>query len=74
MPKEFAYNLDNTNLDGMMPEDLAEFARHATTLRDYAVTKHRAMILRAEGKTTFATRLEEHCDALYALLPSNWQW
>jgi hypothetical protein len=74
MAKEFAYDLDSINLDCMMVEDVAEFVEHITTLRDYVVLKHRAMILRAEGKTHLAAKLEDGCDVLYALLPSNWQW
>jgi hypothetical protein len=74
MAKEFAYDLDGINLDCMMVEDVAEFIEHITTLRDYVALKHRAMILRAAGKIDLAAKLEDGCDVLYAMLPSNWRW
>lgn len=74
MAKEFDYDLDCTNLDVMTPDELCEFATHLATLLEFARTKRQAMVLRVEGKVTYALTLEEHCDALYSVLPKNWQW
>ena len=74
MAKEFAYDLDSINLDAMMPEDVAEFATHLQTLLEYARAKWHAMMLRTEGDVSTAQKFEDHCDALYHCLPSNWRW
>jgi hypothetical protein len=74
MTKPFAYDLGTTNFDIMDPDELAEFATHLQVLLLYVSTRRLAMVLRLDGRTADALKLEEQTDGYYRALPSNWQW
>ncbi len=72
------------NLDGMWPDDLERFAEEDNLrfgnrlghpkLRDYALTKAKAMRARESGDIQRAVRLEDRCDAIYDHMPEHLKW
>jgi hypothetical protein len=71
---EFAYDLEDLNLDAMMLEDVALAANYLGDLTLYAEAKMRAMRCRLAGDITEALFEENVCEMIYARLPENWRW
>ncbi len=66
--------LDNLNLDCMMPADLRAAAAGLATLARYAELKARAVDYRAAGDVRVAGLLDARCDKLYGRLPPGFKW
>ena len=71
---DFAYGLDNLNLDCMMLEDLDELHKHLMNLVVYTMQKATAMRRRLNGDIRVALELERTCEMIYDQLPDNWKW